>query len=63
MSWNDVVEHESKLKEALNTFNWPVPETICTEVTNRIRTERDLIPGPLPKGSCSRYDGSGALRL
>src|SRR6266700_7317144 len=44
MAWNDATLLESKLKIALNTFNWPEAEEICNEVIHRINTETDLIP-------------------
>jgi hypothetical protein len=36
MSWNDAPQLESRLKRALDSFNWPEAEAICMEVVNRI---------------------------
>jgi len=44
MSWDDAAEYESKLKQALDQFNWPKAEEICNEVISRINREKDLIP-------------------
>jgi hypothetical protein len=44
MPWKDTPQLESKLKRALDAFNWPEAESICIEIIKHIRTEPELFP-------------------
>ncbi len=44
MSWSDAPQLEARLKGALDAFNWPEAEAICTEITGRTRTDPELLP-------------------
>src|SRR5215212_6488227 len=49
MSWNDAPQLESKLNRALNAFNWPEAEAICSGIISRIKTDPALLPEPSAK--------------
>src|SRR5262245_50335850 len=44
MSWTDAAQFETRLKLALNSFDWPEVDTICREVIERVNGATDLLP-------------------
>ncbi len=44
MPWKDTAQLESKLKRALDAFDWPEAEKICNEIIERVKTDPDLFP-------------------
>jgi Trypsin-like peptidase domain/MAP3K TRAFs-binding domain len=44
MPWKDTAQLESKLKRALDAFDWPEAESICSEIIERSRTDPALFP-------------------
>jgi tetratricopeptide (TPR) repeat protein len=44
MPWKDAAKIESKLKRALDAFDWPEAEKICSEIIERIKTDPELFP-------------------
>jgi hypothetical protein len=44
MPWKDTAQLESKLKRALDVFDWPEAESICSEIIERSRTDPELFP-------------------
>jgi hypothetical protein len=44
MHWKDTAQLESKLKRALDAFDWPGAERICNEIIERVKTDPELFP-------------------
>src|SRR5712692_567316 len=44
MPWGDVVQIESRLKLALESFDWPEATAICKEIVDQIKTDPELLP-------------------
>ena len=44
MPWKDAAKIESKLKRALDAFDWPEAQRICSEIIERTRTDPELFP-------------------
>ena len=46
MSWEDAAQLESRLKHALEAFEWEHAAAICKEIVDRIKGSEDQIPEP-----------------
>lgn len=44
MPWNDAAALETRLRVALDSFDWPTGEVISHELLTRIRSSKELIP-------------------
>jgi trypsin-like peptidase/tetratricopeptide repeat protein len=44
MPWDDIAQYESKLNQALQSFNWPEAADISQTIIQRTKSEPDLIP-------------------
>lgn len=44
MSWEDAPQLESRLKRALDAFDWPGAAGICKEIIDRIKKTEDMLP-------------------
>lgn len=44
MSWEDAAQVESRLKHALDAFDWQGAQGICNEIIGRIKNSEDKIP-------------------
>ncbi|MGB8508671.1 MAG: serine protease [Pyrinomonadaceae bacterium] len=63
MSWSDFAVIEKALSDALETFNWPVAETICAALIERINTEADLLPEAAAKRLLQKLRRKRRFRL
>jgi V8-like Glu-specific endopeptidase len=44
MSWGDAAQLETRLKLALNSFDWPEVDKICPEIIERVKSDPELLP-------------------